>query len=93
MYLTQYLPWTTFYEGWERLGAEFVKLARKAVSKQRANMVSSDPSKVVIHKDQRRRQLQYLWQLELAYKLMERQALVATSQIMETTGRIGSRLT
>ena len=53
---------------------------------------SSDPSKVVIHKDQHRRQLK-LWRLELTCKHMVRQALAATPQITETTGHIGSRLT
>lgn len=52
---------------------------------------SSDPFKVVIHKDQHRRQLK-LWQLELTCKHMVRQALAATPQITETTGHNGSRL-
>ena len=38
------------------------------------------------------RQLQ-LWELELTCKYMARQALAATPQIIETAGRIGSRLT
>ena len=47
---------------------------------------SSDPSKVMIHKDQCSR-------LEPTCKHMARQALVATPQILETAGHIDSRLT
>ena len=53
---------------------------------------NSDPSKVVIHKDQRRRQLQVWWG-GLTCKDMVRQALAVTPQIIETTGDICSRLT
>ena len=53
---------------------------------------NSDMSKVVIHKDQWSRQLQ-VWRLELKCKYIWRQAPVATPQIIETAGCIGSRLT
>ena len=53
---------------------------------------SSDPSKVVICKDQWSRHLQ-LWWLEPKCKHMAWQALVPCPQILETAGRIDSRLT
>ena len=53
---------------------------------------SSDPSKVMIHKDQWSKQLR-IWWLEFTCNHMARQALVATPQIIEIAGGIGSRLT
>lgn len=100
-YLTQYLPWTTSCEGWElRAGCWTGKKGWEkqwsTSSTEQANCRygdhSSDPSKVVIHKDQHRRQLK-LWWLDLTCKHMVRKALGANPQITETTGHIGSRLT
>ena len=53
------------------------------LSIETANMAT----KAVIHKDQQSKQRQ-IWQLELSCKRLE-----ATPQIIETAGRIGSRLT
>ena len=99
-YLSWYLPWTTSLWAVEGAGCWFGKIGDQSSdpqsSTEQANCKygnqSSDPTKIVIHKDQRSRQLQ-IWRLELTFKHVTRQALVATPQIKETTGRIGSRLT
>ena len=95
---TRYLAWTTSYQG--RTGRWIGKIGDQSSDPQSSTKQancncddqSSDPSKVVIHKYQRSRQLQS-WRLKLTCKHMARQALAATPQITETAGRIGSRLT
>ena len=83
-------------KGWAQIGKIGNQSSDPRSSTEQANCQygdqSSDPSKVVIHKDQCSRQLQF-WRLEPKCKHIARQALVATPQILETAGCIGSRLT
>ena len=97
-YLTQYgttMNW--FLRGVGRAGCWIGKIGDqshpRSLTEQENSKYgnqSSDPSKVVIHKDEQRRQLHIGW-LELTCEHMASQALAAIPEMIETAGWIDSR--